>query len=50
MEDLFLEKRPNGANTQSYSLVPRVANDLKARLYDMAKHDASRAQSAYGLR
>ena len=49
MEDLFLEKRPHGANTQSYSLVPRAANDLKARLYDMAKHDARRAQSAYGL-
>ena len=49
LEDLFLEKQPVGANTQSYTLVPRAASNLKARLYDMAKHDARRTQSAYGL-
>jgi HEAT repeat protein len=49
IESLFLEKRPYGAKTQSFTLVPRAANDLKARLYELAKHDRRRAQSAYGL-
>ena len=49
VEGVFLEKRQHESNTQSYTLVPRAANDLKARLYEMAKHDRCRSQSAYGL-
>ena len=49
IEDVFLEKRSYGPNGQSYTLVPRTANDLKRRLFEMAKHDPRRAKSAYGL-
>lgn len=49
IEDVFLEKRPYEASAQSYILVPRAANDLKTRLFDMAKNDPRRAKSAYGL-
>jgi len=49
IEDVFLEKRPHARNAQSYTLVPRAANDLKTRLFEMAKHDPRRAKSAYGL-
>jgi hypothetical protein len=48
IEDLFLEKRSYG-NTRSYTLVPREANDLKVRLFEMARHDVRRTKSAYGL-
>jgi hypothetical protein len=49
LEDVFLEKRPHAGNAQWYTLVPRAANDLKTRLFEMAKHDQRRAKSAYGL-
>ncbi len=49
MEEVFLEKRPYGGNTQSYTRVPRAANELKIRLYEMAKRDPRRAKTAYGL-
>jgi len=49
IEDVVLEKRPSGGNSQSYTLAPRGANDLKARLFEMAKHDPQRAKSAYML-
>jgi hypothetical protein len=46
IEDVVLEKRPHGGSSQSYTLAPRVANDLKARLFEMARHDPQRAKSA----
>jgi hypothetical protein len=49
IEDVVLEKRPYRGNSQSYTLAPRGANDLKARLFEMAKHDPHRAKSAYML-
>jgi hypothetical protein len=49
IEDSFLEKRPHGNNSHSYTRVPRAANDLKARLFEMAKHAPQRARSAYSL-
>lgn len=49
IEDVVLEKRPYGGNSQSYTLTPRWANDLKARLFEMARHDPQRAKSAYVL-
>lgn len=49
IEDVVLEKRPYGGSSQSYTLAPRGANDLKARLFEMAKHDPRRAKSAYIL-
>jgi hypothetical protein len=49
IEDLFLEKRPYGDNSQSFTRVPRAANDLKVRLFEMAKHDPQRAKASYSL-
>jgi hypothetical protein len=49
LEDVFLEKRPHAGNAQWYTLVPRAANDLKTRLFEIAQHDPWRAKSAYGL-
>lgn len=49
IEDVFLEKRPYGRNSQSYVLVPRAANDLKARLFEIARTDSRRTKSAYRL-
>jgi hypothetical protein len=49
IEDVFLEKRPHGNNSQSYVRVPRAANEIKIRLFDMAKHDPRRTRSAYRL-
>jgi hypothetical protein len=49
LEDVFLEKRPHAGNAQRYTLVPCAANDLKTRLFEIAKHDPRRAKSAYSL-
>jgi len=49
IEDVVLEKRPHEGNSQSYTLAPRGAKDLKARLFEMAKHDPQRSKSAYML-
>jgi hypothetical protein len=49
IEDVVLEKRPSGGNSQSYTLAPRGANDVRARLFEMAKHDPRRIKSAYML-
>jgi hypothetical protein len=49
IEDVVVEKRPYRGNSQSYTLAPRWASDLKARLFEMAKHDPGRSKSAYTL-
>jgi hypothetical protein len=49
IEEVFLEKRPYAGNSQSYTLVPRAASDLRKRLLEMAEHDPRRARSAYDL-
>ena len=48
LEDLFLEKRPHGSSN-SYTLVPREAGEIKIRLFELLKHDPRRARSAYYL-
>lgn len=48
-EDLILEKRPYKGNPQSYTPVPRAAADVRARLFQMARHDPCRARTAMGL-
>jgi len=47
IEDVFLEKRPYKGNT--YTLVPRAANYLKARLIEMVQHDPQRTKLARHL-
>ncbi len=49
IESFFLEKRPYKGNPQSYTLVPRAANDIRKRLFEMAENDSRRTRSAYRL-
>ena len=49
VESFFLEKRPYKGNPQSYTLVPRAANDTRKRLFEMAENDSRRTRSAYSL-
>ncbi|MEO5924803.1 MAG: hypothetical protein ABIR70_13350 [Bryobacteraceae bacterium] len=49
LEDVFMEKRPYNGNPQSYTLVPRAATDIKERLFELARNDPRRAQTAYNL-
>lgn len=48
-EGLFLEKRPSRQIANAYSLVPRAAGDVRARLFEMAQHDDRRKRSAADL-
>lgn len=48
IEDLVLEKRPY-KDSQSYRLAPRAANDIKKRLFQILRHDPTRARTAYHL-
>jgi hypothetical protein len=49
LEDLFLEKRPYKESSGSYSLVPRAANDIRKRLFEIAENDPRRSRAAYNL-
>jgi hypothetical protein len=49
IESFFLEKRPYKGDPQSYTLVPRAANDIRKRLFEMAENDSRRTRSAYSL-
>lgn len=49
IEDIFLEKRPYKGSSQSYTLVPRAASDLRKRLFEMAESDSRRTRSACSL-
>jgi hypothetical protein len=48
-ESVFLEKRPSRQIANAYSLVPRAAGDVRARLFEMAQHDDRRRRSAADL-
>jgi hypothetical protein len=48
IEDLVLEKRPY-KGTQSYTLAPRPAGEIRKRLFHMLRHDPTRARTAYTL-
>jgi hypothetical protein len=49
IEEVFLEHVPYGNDTNSYKLVPRSANELRSRLFEMAKSDDRRKKSASSL-
>jgi len=49
IEDFCLEKRPYGDSSNVYTLVPRPANDLRQRLFEMALRDPGRRKSAFTL-
>lgn len=48
-EGVFLEKRPSQQTANAYTLVPRAAGDIRARLFEMAQHDVRRRRSAADL-
>ena len=43
MEDAFVERKPYGKDTNSYTLSPRSSNEVRVR---MSKHDKYRAKAA----
>ncbi len=49
LEAVFLEKRPSAEISNAYSLVPRAASDVRARLFELATHDQRRRASASRL-
>jgi hypothetical protein len=46
VEEAFVEHRPDEANSNSYTLHPRPANELLNRIIDMARSDPKRKMSA----
>ena len=49
MEDAFVERKPYGKDTNSYTLSPRSSNEVRIRLFEMSKQDKFRAKAAAGL-
>jgi hypothetical protein len=49
MEDAFVERKPYGKDTNSYTLSPRSSNEVRVRLFEMSKQDKFRAKAAAGL-
>jgi len=49
VEEAFVEHRPTGDSSNSYTLHPRTANDLRDRLVEMARSDSKRKTSARAL-
>lgn len=48
-EDAFVERKPYGKDTNSYTLAPRSSNEVRERLLEMSQHDKRRAKSAAAL-
>jgi hypothetical protein len=46
MEDAFVERKPYGKDTNSYTLSPRSSNEVRVRLFEMSKQDKYRAKAA----
>ena len=49
IEEIFIEHVSDGDNSNSYRLVPRSANELRAQLFEMSKSDDRRKKSASSL-
>ena len=49
MEDAFVERKPYGKDTNSYTLSSRSSNEVRVRLFEMSKHDKFRAKTAAWL-
>jgi hypothetical protein len=48
-EDAFVERKPYGKDTNSYTLAPRSSNEVRERLLEMSQHDKRRAKAAAAL-
>jgi hypothetical protein len=49
IEDAFVERRPSGEGSNTYTLHPRTATDLRDRLVEMSTSDPKRKNSALFL-
>jgi hypothetical protein len=49
MEDAFLERRPYGPGSNTFTLVPRGSNSVRKRLFEMSQTDTLRKRSAFAL-
>jgi hypothetical protein len=49
LEEAFLERRPYGPGSNTYTLVPRGSNALRRRLFEMSQTDPLRKHSAFAL-
>jgi hypothetical protein len=49
MEDAFVEHKPYGTDTNTYTLAPRSSNEVRLRVFEMSKRDNHRAQAAAAL-
>jgi nucleoside phosphorylase len=49
IENAFIEQRPHGKTGTRYTLVPRSANVIRAKLFDMVLKDDRRRLSAFSL-
>jgi hypothetical protein len=49
MEDAFVERKPYGKDSNSYTLSPRSSNEVRIRLFEMSKQDKFRARAAASL-
>jgi hypothetical protein len=49
MEEAFLEHRPYGPGSNTFTLVPRGSNALRRRLFEMTQSDRLRKRSAFAL-
>lgn len=49
MEETFLEHRPYGPGSNTYTIVPRGSNALRRRLFEMSRTDPLRKRSAFAL-
>jgi hypothetical protein len=49
LENAFLERRPYGSGSNTFTLVPRGSNLLRKRLFEMSQTDPHRRRSAFAL-
>jgi hypothetical protein len=49
LEEAFLEHRPYGPGSNTFTLVPRGSNALRKRLFEMSQTDPLRKRSAFAL-
>lgn len=49
IEESFVEHRPEPGTTNTFTLVPRSSNAIRAKLLDMSQNDPKRKKSAYAL-
>ena len=46
MEDAFVERKPYGKDTNTYTMAPRSSNEVRLRLFEMSKQEKYRAKAA----